>query len=89
MGLSETPTFSVHDLGMVIIAHQVGKDVIGVLAAEVTEAGVDPHHAPGQQGAAGTLEVHSDGLGLVGDAAAVVCTDAAVLRPVGPRADAS
>lgn len=61
---------------------QLSKDVIGIFAAEVAETGLDPHHLPGEPCAIRTLELHVDGLGLVGDAAALVCADATVFGPV-------
>lgn len=75
---------SVDDLIVVVVVLQLREDVIGVPAAEVTEAGVDPHDLPGEHGPVGTHKLHVDGLGLVGNAAAIVCGHAhpTVFRPV-------
>lgn len=72
----------VHDFWVTVVALQLSKDVIGVFAAKVAEAGLDPHHLPGEAGPVRTLEVHVDGFGFVGDAAALVCADATVFGPV-------
>jgi hypothetical protein len=76
---------SVDDLIVVVVVLQLREDVVGVPAAEVTEAGVDPHHLPCQSGSVGTLELHLDSLGLVRDAAAIVCghADTTVFWTVG------
>ena len=84
--LSET---LVHDLWVAVVALEVHEDVVGAPAAEVAEAGLHPHDLPGEAGAVGAEELHVDGLGLVGAAAAVVGAHAAVLGPVEPRADAA
>lgn len=65
-----------------MVTLQLGKDVVGVSAAEVAEAGLDPQHLPCEAHPVGTLELHVDGFGLVGDAAALVCAHAAVFGPV-------
>lgn len=67
---------------MTVVTLQVGEDVVGVFAAEVAEAGLDPQHLPGEPRPVGTLELHVDCFGLVGDAAALVCADAAVFGPI-------
>lgn len=73
---------SVHDFWVTIVTLQLSEDVIGVLAAEVAEAGLDPQHLPCESHPVRTLELHVNGFGLVGDAAAFVCADAAVFGPV-------
>lgn len=80
---------SVYDLRVSVVTLQVGEDVVGVPAAEVAEAGLDPQHLPAEGGAVGAAELHLHRLGLVGDAAALVCAHAAVLGPVGPGAGAA
>lgn len=75
--------------GVAIVTLQLSEDVVGVSAAEVAEAGLDPQHLPGEARPVGTLELHVHGLGLVGDAAALVRAHAAVLGPVGLRAGAA
>ena len=67
---------------MTVVTLQVGEDVVGVPAAEVAEAGLDPQHLPGESRPVGTLELYVDGFGLVRDAAALVRADAAVFGPV-------
>lgn len=62
-----------------VVILQVGKDVVGVFAAEVAEAGLDPHHLPCESRPIRTLELNVDGFGLVRYAAALVCADTAVL----------
>lgn len=75
-----------------IVAPQLLEDVVGVSAAQVAEARLDPHHLPGEPRAVGALELHVDGFGLVGDAAALVRADAAVFGavrlPAGAAGDA-
>lgn len=83
------PPPSVYDLRVAVVALQVGEDVVGVPAAEVAEAGLDPQHLPAEGGAVGAAELHLHRLGLVGDAAALVRAHAAVLGPVGPGAGAA
>lgn len=63
---------SVHDLIVLIVRHQVSKDIIGVSAGEVAEACVDPHVLPGEYCSIGTLKLHLDSLRLVRDAAAFI-----------------
>lgn len=83
MGCSHRLTeLLVHDFWVTIVTLQLGEDVIGVFAAEVAKAGLDPHHLPGEPRPVRTLKLHVDGFGLVGDAAALVCADAAVFGPV-------
>lgn len=80
---------SVHDLRVTIVTLQLGEDVVGVPAAEVAEARLDPQHLPGEGRPVGALELHVDGFGLVGDAAALVRAHAAVFRPVELRGGAA
>lgn len=82
-----TPTVSVHDFWVTVVILQLCKYVIGVFAAEVAEAGLDPHDLPGEPRPVGTLKLHVDGLGLVGDAAAVIGADTTVFGPVLLLAD--
>lgn len=82
-------TGSVYDLRVSVVALQVGEDVVGVPAAEVAKACLDPQHLPAEGGAVGAAELHLHRLGLVGDAAAFVCAHAAVLGPEGPGAGAA
>lgn len=82
-------TGSVHDLREAVVTLQVGEDVVGVPAAQVAEAGLDPQHLPAEGGAVGAAELHLHRLGLVGDAAALVRAHPAVLGPVGPGAGAA
>ena len=72
----------VHDFWVTIVTLQLCKDVIGVFAAEVAEAGLDPQHLPGEPRPVRTLELYVDGFRLVGDAAALVHADAAVFWSV-------
>lgn len=72
----------VHDLWVTVVTLQVGEDVVGVFAAEVAEAGLDPKHLPGEPRPVRTLELHVDGFGLIRDAAALICANAAVFGPV-------
>lgn len=72
----------VHDLRVTVVTLQLGEDVVGVPAAEVAEARLDPEHLPREARPVGALELHVDGPGLVGDAAALVRAHAAVLGPV-------
>lgn len=74
--------FLVHDFWVTIVTLQLGEDVIRVFAAEVAEAGLDPQHLPGESCPVRTLKLHVDGLGLVGDATALVCADTTVFGPV-------
>lgn len=75
-------TSLVHDFWVTIVTLQVSEDVVGVLAAEVAETGLDPQHLPGESRPVWTLKLHVDGLGLVGDAAALVHADTAVFGSV-------
>lgn len=77
-----TGRFLVHNLWITVIILQVSKDVIGASAAEVAEAGLNPQHLPGESRPVGTLKLHVNGFGFVGDAAAFVGADAAVFGPV-------
>lgn len=86
---TDRPTGSVYDLRVSVVTLQVGEDVVGVPAAEVAEAGLDPQHLPAEGGAVGAAELHLHRLGLVGDAAALVRAHATVLGPVGPGAGAA
>lgn len=45
-----------------MVALQLCKDVIGIPAAEVAEARLDPHHLPRESGPVWTLKLHVDGL---------------------------
>ena len=81
--------FLVHDLWVTIVTLQLGKDVVGIFAAEVAEAGLDPHHLPCESRPVGALEVYVDGLGLVRDAASFVSADATEFGPVLLLADAA
>lgn len=72
----------VHDFRVTIVTLQLCEDVIGVFAAEVAEAGLDPHHLPGESRSVRTLKIYINGFGLVGDAATLVCADAAVFGPI-------
>lgn len=67
---------------MTIVTLQLGEDVVGVFAAEVTEACLDPQHLPRESRPVRTLKLYVDGFGLVGDAAALICADTAVFGPV-------
>lgn len=79
---SLTCQFLVDDFGVTVKTLQVDKNVVGVFAAEVAEAGLNPQHLPGEPRPVRTLKVHVDGLGLVRDAAALVCAHPAEFGPV-------
>lgn len=72
----------VHDFRVAIVVLQVLEDIIWVFTTEVAKTSLDPHHFPNKAGPIGTYKLHIDGLGLVRDAAALVCAHAAVLWPV-------
>lgn len=75
-------TLLIRDFWVTIVTLQFSKDVIGVFAAQVAEAGLDPHHFPAESRPVRALKLHVDGLGFIGNAAAFVCADPAVFRPV-------
>lgn len=79
----------VHDFWVTVVTLQFWEDVVGVFAVEVAEAGLHPHHLPGEPRPIRTLKLHVDGFGLVGDAAALVGAHAAVFGPVRLRAGAA
>lgn len=58
-----------------MVMSQVRKDVIGVLAVQVAEAGVDPHDFPGKFSPVWTCKAHFSGLRLVGCTAPIVHAD--------------
>lgn len=70
---------SVHNLSILIVLLQICKDVIGVFAAEVAEAGINPHHLPSEHGSIRALELHLHCFGFIRDAAALICADTTVL----------
>lgn len=52
----------VHNFWVTIVALQFCKDVIGIPAAKVAEARLDPHHLPSESSPVWTLKLHVDGL---------------------------
>lgn len=72
----------VHDFWVAIVVLQVLEDVIWVFTTKVAKTSLDPHHFPCKASPIGTHKLHINGLGLIRDAAAFICADATVLRPV-------
>lgn len=72
----------VHDFRVAIVVLQVLEDIIWVFTTQVAKTSLDPHHFPNKAGSIGTHKLHINGLGLIRDAAAFICTYTTVLRPV-------
>lgn len=72
----------VRNLWVAIVVLKVLENVIWVFATEIAKTSLDPHHLPNKACSIGTKELHINGLGLIRDAAALICTYATVLRPV-------
>lgn len=70
------------NLWVAIVVLKVLENVIWVFATEITKTSLDPHHFPNKASSIGTQKLHIDGLGFIRNAAALVCTNATVLRPV-------
>lgn len=80
---------SIYDLIVLIVGLQLRENIVGVPAGQVAETRIDPHVLPSEDRPIGTLKLHLNGLGLVGDAAALISTHSAVFWPVGLLADAA
>lgn len=58
------------------------ENVIWVFATEIAKTRLDPHNFPSKASSIGTHKLHINGLGLIRDAAALICAYATVLWPV-------
>lgn len=72
----------VHDFRIAIVVLKVLEDVVWVFATEVTKTSLHPHHFPSKESPVGTCKLHINGLGLIRDAAALICAHTAVLGSV-------